>query len=142
MRISAKGTKIVIAASIALMASCKDNPPTEPPAPTPNISGTWRGSGTKSGISYTITATLKQIENDTTITGAGEIAALIVTIPFSVTGANHYPDVQMMFTNPDSNFGTGTYHGTFDAGNDNAISGAATVPAFGIADEPLKLERK
>lgn len=109
--------------------------------PKPNISGLWEGKGSKNGINYTVTVNLSQMEGDTLVTGSGEIAALIVKITFSVAGGNNYPDVRLTFTNPDPNFGTGSYVGKFDASNDNKINGAATVPAFGIANETLNIIR-
>jgi len=136
----AKKTYIIFIA-IALLFSCKDKP-TEPPEPTPNITGKWQGSGTKSGISYTVTVDLVQSDGDTVVSGSGEISALIIKVPFTVSGGNVYPDVRLTFTNPDPNFGTGTYVGKFESGNDNIINGAATVPAFSIVNEPLKMERQ
>lgn len=126
--------------AILLVFSCKDKP-TDPPMPKPNISGLWEGKGSKNGINYTVTVNLSQMEGDTLVTGSGEIAALIVKITFSVAGGNNYPDVRLTFTNPDPNFGTGSYVGKFDASNDNKINGAATVPAFGIANETLNIIR-
>lgn len=125
--------------SVALF-SCKDKP-TPPPAPTPNVTGTWQGSGIKSGIKFTVTVNLSQADGDTAIAGDGNIAALIVTVPFTVIGGNVYPDVRMTFTSSDQNFGSGVYAGKFDPLNDNAINGAATVPTFGITNEPLRIER-
>lgn len=126
--------------SILLIFSCKDKP-IEPPMPKPNISGTWEGKGSKSGINYTVTVVLSQAEGDTAVIGSGDISALFVKIPFSVAGVNVYPDVRLIFTNPDPNFGTGNYVGKFDSANENKINGAATVPAFGIANEPLNIDR-
>lgn len=124
-----------------IFTACKDKPPTKPSEPMPNISGTWQGTGTKSGITYYISVTLTQAIDDTTITGQGVIDALLVKIPFTITGANQYPNVRMTFTNPDPNFGTGSYLGAFDVSN-NVINGVATVPAFAIVNEPLKIERQ
>jgi len=135
-----KSLSLIFAVAFFLL-SCKDTP-VNPPIPTSNISGTWQGTGVKSGIKFTVTVDLMQTDNDTTITGSGNISALIVTIPFFVTGGNVYPDVRMTFNNPDPAFGSGVYVGKFDSENDNIINGVATVPAFGIADEPLKMERK
>lgn len=126
--------------AVFLAASCKDKQPT-PPTPMPNITGTWKGSGTKSGIPYTVTMNLTQSVNDTSIIGNGNIAVPLTTIPFSVTGANNYPDVELMFVNPSPNFGTGTYAGRFDPSDDNTINGLATVPAFNISNEPLRIKR-
>lgn len=122
-------------------ASCKTKKPAEPPEPTPSVTGTWQGSGVKSGVKFTVTVNLAQADGDTAITGDGNIVALIVTVPFTVAGGNNYPDVRMTFTNPDPNFGSGVYVGKFDVLSDNAINGVATVPAFGIANEPLRIER-
>ena len=137
-------SKIIFSCAIVFtlaFTSCKAKKPSEPPAPTPSVSGTWQGSGVKSGIKFTVTVNLAQADGDTVITGDGNIAALIVTVPFTVTGGNNYPDVRMTFTSHDPNFGSGIYVGKFDALSDNAINGAATVPAFGITNEPLRIER-
>lgn len=125
---------------LLLFGACKDKP-TEPPMPKPDISGTWEGKGSKSGINYTITVILSQTEGDTAVTGSGDISALFVKIPFSVAGVNVYPNVRLVFTNPDPNFGTGNYIGKFDSANENKINGAATVPAFGITNESLNIDR-
>jgi len=126
--------------SILLIFSCKDKP-IEPPMLKPNVSGTWEGKGSKNGINYTVTVNLSQTEGDTAVIGSGDISALFVKIPFSVAGVNVYPDVRLIFTNPDPNFGTGNYIGKFDSANENKINGAATVPTFGITNEPLNIDR-
>lgn len=135
-----KPLPVILAAILLALSACNDKP-TEPPIPKPNVTGTWQGKGTKSGIPYTVTATLAQAEGDTAVSGNGDIAALFAKVSFSVTGANAYPDVRLTFTSSDPSFGTGSYAGKFAADNDNRIDGAATVPAFGIRDEALAMER-
>lgn len=137
------GKNFVLLGTLVLLfavTACKKKP-TEPPMPKPNITGTWEGKGTKSGVDYRVVVDLKQDDGDTTVTGSGVISALFLVIDFSVKGANVYPDVRLTFTNPSPSFGTGTYAGKFDAANDNAINGAATVPLFGITNEPLMIAR-
>lgn len=132
--------KIIFISILFLFFACKEKPIDPPPA-KPDISGTWEGKGSKSGINYTVTVTLTQTANDTAVTGSGDITALFIKIPFSVTGGNDYPRVNLTFTNPDPNFGTGKYIGKFNATDDNKIDGFATVPSFGINNEPLNIVR-
>jgi hypothetical protein len=136
-----KRTIIFLLLTGIALSACRKKP-TEPPPPSPTINGTWQGSGTKivNGIriDYTITADLAQ--QDTTITGTGNIATIFLTVPFTVSGKNIYPNVSLFMANTDSTF-TGTYIGAFMKGDDNTIDGAATVPAFQIVGEPLTIKR-
>lgn len=131
--------RAIFLAAIILLAACKDKP-TQPP-PSPNISGTWKGSGSKSGIAYTVTANLTQADGGTDVTGSGEISALLTSITFSVSGYNHYPDIGLTFSNPNPQIGNGTYIGKFSKNDNNTIDGSATVPSFGIVGELLQMKR-
>lgn len=130
-------------AVILLLHSCARKPtePLPPEKPKPNITGTWQGYGSKYGISYIVTATLRQEVSDTVVSGTGNIQALFVKIDFSVSGTNIYPDVRLTFENPDPNFGKGTYVGKFKQDDDNWMDGFASVPSFGLKDEPLIMKR-
>lgn len=121
------------------MTACHKKP-TEPPPPppSPTMNGTWQGSGMKSGIAYTITTDLAQ--QDSTVIGTGNIATIFLTVPFTVSGKNVYPNVSLSMANADSTF-TGTYIGAFSVSDDNTIDGEATVPAFQIIVEPLQIKR-
>jgi hypothetical protein len=132
---------IIVLLLIAVQVSSCKKQPSDPPPPTPNISGKWIGSGIKSGISYTVTANLNQAQSSSNVTGDGEIKALFTTITFAVNGTNNYPDVYLEFSNPNPQIGSGYYEGKFDSANNNRIDGKATVPSFGLIGESLTMLR-
>lgn len=124
---------------IALVSACKKKP-TEPPPPPPSstMQGTWQGSGSVSGIPYTLNAVLAQM--DSTVTGTGSIVVLGQTIPFTVSGKSVYPNVSLAIVNADSTI-NGTFIGTFNPADNNEVNGLSNVPPT-IVDQTLTIRRQ